>query len=144
MINATYYCIIRSMLYEQLGAGILVHFAGPEEVEAVGTAFKEHNAYLESIGNDSSVHPYDKFVANWTGDTQVYRSPNNVALTTKLQHLLGGVEDRVDEILDTQDSSERIQEAARRYRLGEEVRLLLESIEVQSAIETEARDLLGE
>jgi hypothetical protein len=132
------------MLYEQLGAGILVHFAGPEEVEAVGTAFKEHNAYLESIGNDSSVHPYDKFVANWTGDTQVYRSPSNVALTTKLQHLLGGVEDRVDEILDTQDSSERIQEAARRYRLGEEVRLLLESIEVQSAIETEARDLLGE
>lgn len=144
LINAAYYCIIPSMLYEQSGAGILVHFSGPEEVEAVSTAFKEHNAYLESIGNDSSVHPYDKSVANWTGDAQDYRSPSNVALTTKLQHLLGGVEDKVDEILDTQDSSVRIREAAGRYKLGEEVRLLLGSIEVQSAIAAEARDLLGE
>jgi len=132
------------MLYEQLGAGILVHFEDPEEVETVSTAFKEHNAHLESLGNDSSVHAYDKFVANWTGDAQDYRSPTNVALTTKLQHLLEGVEDRVDEILDTHDSSERIQEASRRYRLGAEVKLLLESIEVQSAIAAESRDLLGE
>jgi hypothetical protein len=95
-----------------------VHFDGIE-VAAVSKAFASYIEHLESLGNDSSVSAWHKYVAEWGGST---RSTNIHDFTMLLDPLRRYDEETlaaVDEALDTDhDHDTRIANAATRWELG--------------------------
>ena len=108
--------------------GIEAIFTGTE-VYAVREAFRENAERLETLGNHSSVSPYQKMVARWKGSVQTYRGPSYNALAEPLRHYVETTEDKVDHLLDNSPHTSRIQLAAKRYELGHCVELILEEIE---------------
>lgn len=109
--------------------GVEAKFEGIDEVEAVRAAFGSEVERLESLGNDSSISEYQRWVSRWASSPQTYRAPNLDQLTDPLRHFVEATEEQVDEILDSRKHDERIQAAARRYQHGYTVELILGEID---------------
>jgi formate dehydrogenase maturation protein FdhE len=50
-------------------SGVEVIFERQIDVQTVREAFRENAERLKSLGNDSSISDYQKWVAQWTGDS---------------------------------------------------------------------------
>lgn len=110
-------------------------FQGPDEVETVAAAYEERNEYLELRGNHSSVHKYDKRVANWKKDVETFRCRRADELIKALIDFVENTEDEVDNILDNEDPDGRIPSAARRYRLSYYASELVQEVTSMAGIE---------
>jgi hypothetical protein len=109
--------------------GIEATFEGPEEVETVREAFSENAQRLISLGNDSSVSGYQKWVAEWTGSVQTYKGAHYDQLAEPLRYFVEATEEKADEVLDTHPSATRIQAAAKRYELGYYASMILQEMD---------------
>jgi len=113
------------------GGGIEVQFEGRLEVETVSQAFRENAERLCSLGNDSSVSPYQKRVIEWTGESRIYKGPSPSQLLEPMLYFIDMTEEKVDKILDDKKLSKamRIREAGHRYRLAHSAGCIIAAIE---------------
>ena len=88
------------------------------EVQVIAAAFSEAIEQRQKLGN--SVSGAEEFVANWSGPIQRLVLNNVEVLTDTLGNFVYETENKVDEALDAHEFRDvRIQNAARRYKLGQ-------------------------
>ena len=71
--------------------GIEANFVG-SEVKTVRRAFEENAERLISLGNDSSISEYQKWVMGWTGTNQTYRGASSSQLVEPLRYFTEATE----------------------------------------------------
>ncbi len=109
-------------------------FYGRDEIATVSAVFSDYIEDLELKGNNSSVDPYHRGIANWDENEEETRSYT----TRKPQNFLKMLRDYNDDteqvvsgiMWNESDRTARIQQAAERYRFGYHVGNLIGKVEL--------------
>jgi hypothetical protein len=128
---------------KRASGGIRINFEN-EEVRVMSSAQQEYNTHLADLGNNSSVSPHMQMVANMRGNEGYYAGPDHRPPIEALSHYVEITEEAVDEILSQDYNHLRIEEAGERMRMGDAAEQLMKSIVIQSRMDSELSDLLGE
>lgn len=108
---------------------IRIVFQG-EEVTAVKHAFHEHNMLMEGLMGEDEVPDYHKRIARWRAPSAMYLCPDLSYLNEVFTYFDYTTEEVVDEILEDVDDPERIQKAAKRFRLQRLIQELQQDVHI--------------
>lgn len=120
-------------------SSVELRFFNPYEVEVVRESIREQNDHVSELEGEQAVKPYHRNIEGWQGYEQNYAVKSAECLGELVDALERysdeyHTEQAVDNILKNASQEERIERAAKRYRLSHEADKLLMHIETSIEI----------